>query len=160
MATHAVSGATGKWGSSLIKLLLQTSDAKIHAYCRSKAKLRAVMPEAFESKRMEVFEGQIGDKTVFKNCIRGSKAVFLAVSMNANTPGFHAAGDITVTLLDALEDLKAEGMRMPKIVVLSSASLEEKLCSNLPSWFHWAVLRANSNIYADLRRQEGMLEAE
>ncbi|KAK4993504.1 hypothetical protein LTR50_000434 [Elasticomyces elasticus] len=91
------------------------------------------MPEACESKRIEVFEGQIGDKKVFKDCIRGSKAIFLAVSINANTPGFYAARDTTVTFLNALEDLNAEGMHMPKIVVLSSASLEEKLCRNLPS---------------------------
>lgn len=121
------------------------------------------MPEAMESKRMQVYEGQIDNVDLFTSCIRGCKAVFLAVSMNDNIPGVHVSQDTTITLLSALKKLKAEAdnrAKNPKIVVLSSSSLEEKLCGNLPGWFHWIIVRANSNVYEDLRVQERMLRAE
>ncbi|ERF68116.1 hypothetical protein EPUS_06927 [Endocarpon pusillum Z07020] len=163
MATYAVFGATGKCGSSLIEVLLQSPDTKIHAYCRNAAKLTRMMPEALETKRVQIFEGQIDNVDQFLNCIRGCKAVFLAISMNDNLPGCRVAQDTTTTLLSALGRLRIEikaHIELPRIVVLSSASLEKKLCHNLPAWFHWVIFRSNSNIFEDLRVQERMLRAE
>ena len=161
MATYAIFGATGNCGSSLIQVLLQSPSAKIHAYCRNKAKLTRMVPEAVESKRMGIFEGQIDNVDLFTSCIRGCKVVFLTVSMNDNVPGVRVSQDTTITLLAALGKLRAEARtKMPKIIVLSSSSLEEKLCRNIAGWFHWIILRANSNVYEDLRQQEHMLRAE
>ena len=163
MATYAIFGATGNCGSSLIQVLLTAPATKVNAYCRNKAKLIRLMPNVAESKRVQIFEGQIDNVDLFANCIRGCKAVFLTVSMNDNVPGCRVSQDTTITLLAALRKLKAEAdprTQMPKIVVLSSSSLEHKLCRNTPAWFHWIILRANSNVYEDLRRQERMLRAE
>ena len=163
MANYAIFGATGNCGSSLIQVLLPSPNTKIHAYCRNKAKLTRMFPKAVESNRVQIFEGQIDNVDLFASCIRGCKAVFLAISMNDNLPGCRVSQDTTITLLSALEKLKAERdprMKMPKIVVLSSSSLEPKLCGNIPKWFHWVVVHANSNVYEDLRVQEGMLRAQ
>ena len=162
MAHHAIFGATGNCGSSLIQVLLLSPDTKIHAYCRNKAKLTKMFPKAVESKRVQIFEGQIDNVDLFASCIRGCKTVFLVVSMNDNMPGVRVSQDTTITLLSALKKLKAadSGTKMPKIVVLSSSSLEPRLCQKTPAWFHWIILRANSNVYEDLRQQERMLRAE
>ena len=160
MATYAIFGATGLCGSSLINVLLKSPNNKIHAYCRNKAKLMRMIPTAGENERLQIFEGQIDNVDLFASCVRGCKVVFLTVSMNDNIPGCRVAQDTTITLLSALKRLKAEAVKIPKIVVLSSASLEERLCRNLPRLGHWVVVRANSNVYEDLRVQERMLRAE
>ncbi|KAG8161369.1 hypothetical protein KVR01_009633 [Diaporthe batatas] len=162
MATYAVFGATGNCGSSLIEVLLPIKDVTIHAYCRNEAKLRDMFPEAIETGRVKVFEGQIDNVEVFKQCVRGCRAAMLAVTMNDNIPRVRVAQDTARTLLAALRQIRAEDptARMPKLAVLSSSSLEPWMCGNLPGPMHWIVTHANSNVYADLRVQEDMLRAE
>lgn len=163
MTDYAIFGATGNCGSSLIQVLLQSHNTNIHAYCRNKAKLTRMFPEAVETNHVQIFEGQLDNADLFASCIRGCKAAFLAVSMNDNVPGCRLSQDTTITLVSALAKLKAEAnprTKLPKIVVLSSSSLTDELCRNIPGWFHWVLLRANSNIYEDLRLQERMLRAE
>jgi putative NADH-flavin reductase len=161
MPTYAVFGATGNCGSSLIEVLLPSPDVTIHAYCRSEAKLARMFPDAIDSGRIKVFEGQIDNVDLFAQCVRGCRALFLAVTMNDNIPKVRVAQDMTHTLLAALKKVRVEkGMSMPKVVVLSSASLEPGLCRNFPKVMHWIVLHANSNVYEDLRVQERLLRAE
>lgn len=162
MATYAVFGATGNCGSSLIEVLLPMKDTTIHAYCRNEAKLKSMFPEAVETGRIKIFEGQIDNVDVFKQCVRGSRAVMLAVTMNDNIPRVRVAQDTARTLLAALKQIRAEEptAKMPKITVLSSASLEPWMCTNLAGPMHWIVTHANSNVYADLRVQESLLRAE
>ncbi|KAK9327444.1 hypothetical protein V1520DRAFT_393870 [Lipomyces starkeyi] len=146
MANYAVFDATGNCGSSLIDVLLKSPNKKIHAYCRNKEKLIRMIPVAAENKGLQVFEGQIDNVDVFACCIRRCKAAFLTVSMNDNVPDFR--------------QLKAEehsNAKMPKVAVLSSCSLEDKLCRNLPRWFHWAVLQETFVSYLDL--SAAMVEA-
>lgn len=164
MTTYAVLGATGNCGSSLIQVLLPSPDITIHAYCRNEAKLAKMFPDEIRAGRIKVFAGQIDDVDLFARCMRGCRAVFVAVTMNDNIPGVHVAQDTARTLIAALKNVRAEdklaAVRMPKIVVLSSASLEPWMCGNLPKMMHWIVLHANSNVYEDLRVQERLLRAE
>ncbi|KAI8623044.1 hypothetical protein F5Y19DRAFT_493684 [Xylariaceae sp. FL1651] len=164
MATYAVFGATGNCGSALIENLLPAPETTIHAYCRNEAKLIRLFPEAVKAGRVKIFEGDIENVDVFTRCIRGCRAVFTAVTMNDNIPKVRVAQDMTRTLISALKRVREEeggrNVKMPKIVVLSSASLEPSLCGNFPAVMHWIVLHANSNVYEDLRVQERMLRAE
>lgn len=162
MATYTVFGATGNCGSLLIEVLLPMKDTKIHAYCRNEPKLRDMFPEAVDSGRIKIFEGQIDNVAVFKECLRSCHAIMLAVTMNDNIPHVRVAQDTTHTLLAALKGIHAEDpeAQMPKITVLSSASLELSMCTNLAAPMHWIVTHANSNIYADLCVQESLLQAE
>ncbi|KAI8944904.1 hypothetical protein F4801DRAFT_584934 [Xylaria longipes] len=161
MAIYAVFGATGNCGAALIENLLPSPHVSIHAYCRSEAKLTRLFPDAVAAGRIKIFEGQIDDTDVFARCVRGTRAVFTAVSMNDNIPKVRVAQDMTRTLIAALKRVLDEGAAaVPKIVVLSSASLEPSLCGNLPGVMHWIVTHCNSNVYADLRVQERLLRAE
>ncbi|KAI1324429.1 hypothetical protein F5Y16DRAFT_304691 [Xylariaceae sp. FL0255] len=162
MATYAIFGATGNCGGALIENLLPSPEATIHAYCRNGAKLENQFPSAVKSGRIKIFEAQIDNVDVFARCVRGCRAVFTAVSMNDNIPKVRVAEDMTITLIAALKRVRDEDpdAKLPRIVVLSSASLEESLCGNFPRVMHWIVTHCNSNVYADLREQENLLRAE
>lgn len=163
MTSYAVLGATGNCGGSLVQVLLQSPNNKIHAYCRNKAKLMSKIPEVVDNKNVQIFEGRVEDVDLLAECIRGCRAVFLAVAETDNTPGCHIAQDTAHGVIPALQKLKAEGAagsKMPKIIVLSSATIDEHLCRGLPKWFLPIILRAASNIYIDLRAAERYLRAQ
>ncbi|KAI9736907.1 MAG: hypothetical protein M1818_005958 [Claussenomyces sp. TS43310] len=162
-STYAVIGATGNCGSSLVKVLLQSPDAKVHAYCRNKAKLTRLLPEEVQSERVQVFEGGISNADLLASCIRGCRAVFLVASMNENMPGCRVAEDAAYGVIAALKQIKAEtdpAPKTPKIVVLSSATIDEHLSRSIPKWFHPIMMRAGSFVYDDLRVQEQFLRAQ
>ena len=163
MATYAVLGATGNCGSSLIQVLLQSPNAKVHAYCRNKAKLTRKLPEVVESKQVQIFDGRIDDVDLLTNCIRGCRAVFMTVTMNDNVPGCTVSQETARSVILALQNLKAEsisGLRMPKLVLLSSATIDDHLARKMPIWFRPIMLRAGSNVYEDLRVTERFLRAQ
>ncbi|KAK6192908.1 hypothetical protein LQW54_013000 [Pestalotiopsis sp. IQ-011] len=160
---YAVFGATGKSGTALIEILLASSpDNIIHAYCRSAAKLANIFPEAIGSKRVIVFEGSIEDVNLFADCFKGCGTAFLSVTMNDNIPYVHVAEDTAHTAIAAIKKNVAADSQsvVPKLVILSSASLEPSMCGNLSKVFHWIVTHANSHVYEDLRRAEKLLRAE
>ncbi|KAL4995982.1 hypothetical protein BDV10DRAFT_122795 [Aspergillus recurvatus] len=158
---YAVLGATGNCGTALIRHL-QRSSATIHAYCRNKAKLLALMPELSESDRLHIFEGSVDDNPLMTACLRGTRAVFLVVSTNDNIPGCHMAQDTAVGVIRALEVLKSEspGLAMPKLVLLSSATLDDALSRATPALVRWILLRSASHVYHDLRLTEEILRAQ
>lgn len=85
--TVAVLGSTGNTGSCTVRNLLDHSPQKrVHAYCRNKAKLLRVIPEGADNKRVEVFQGSIEDGPLLDSLLRGTKAVFLAVTSNGAQP--------------------------------------------------------------------------
>lgn len=161
--TYAVIGATGNCGSSLVQVLLQSPNTKIHAYCRNKAKLTRKLPEVVENKRVQVFEGGINDVDLITSCVRDCRAVFLVVTMNDNMPGCNVAEETAHGVITALKRIRAEtdpAPRMPKLVVLSSATINEHLSRKMPRWFHPIMIRAGSYVYEDLRIQERFLRAQ
>ena len=163
MATYAVLGATGNCGSSLIQVLLQSPNIKVHAYCRNKAKLTRKLPEVVESKRVQIFDGRIDDVDLLASCIRGCRAVFLTVTMNDNIPGCSVSQETARSVILALQNLKAESkseLRIPKLVLLSSATIDDHLARKMPIWFRPIMLRAGSNVYEDLRVTERFLRAQ
>lgn len=159
---YAIFGATGKTGTALIEVLLASSpDNIIHAYCRNAAKLTDLFPEAVASKRVIVFAGDIKDVKLFTECLRGCGSAFLSVTMNDNIPYVHVAEDTARTTIAALKQVRSDGQRtMPKLVVLSSASLEPSMCKTMSPILHWIVTHANSHVYEDLRQAESLLRAE
>ncbi|KAK5654596.1 hypothetical protein OQA88_7226 [Cercophora sp. LCS_1] len=163
MPTYAVLGATGNTGTALIQLLLQSPDNQIHAFCRNKAKLARLLPDAVANPHLQVFEGSIDDVPLLASAIRDTKAVFLVTSTNDNVPGFRVGQDVALNVLQALrEDSKLgypESTR-PKLVLLSSATLDDVLSSHTPWLLRRVLLWSASNVYEDLRRTEAILRAE
>ncbi|KAJ5698555.1 hypothetical protein N7462_000560 [Penicillium macrosclerotiorum] len=164
MTTYAVIGATGNCGTALIRILLQTPSAKIHAYCRNKQKLLGLVPELAATKpdHAEIFEGNIRDIPLLTACLRGCRAVFLVVSTNDNIPHCDMAQVTAIGVIQALETLKAqpEGATMPKLVLLSSATLDDQLSRATPPLVRWILLRSASHVYHDLVKTEEFLRAQ
>ncbi len=163
MPSYAVLGASGGIGCSLLRVLLQSPDNEINAYCRSRAKLYRVFPEAANNDQVRIFEGRLDDVSLLADCIRGTHAVFLAVGVHDNMPGCTLARDtvsVTVAALDQICTNGAIGTRLPRVIMLSSASLEEAFCGDVPIFVHWLLDRASSNLYDDLAKAEALLRMQ
>ncbi|RYP41567.1 hypothetical protein DL767_000909 [Monosporascus sp. MG133] len=160
--TYAVLGATGNCGSALIQNLLKSPSNKINAYCRNKTKLYRLLPEVIENKQVDVFEGDIHDVKLMADCVRDTRAVFMVVTSNDNIPGCRLSQDLSTTVIQALQMLRKQSgpeLKMPKLVLLSSATIDDYLARHMPGWFRPVMLRAASNIYNDLRVAEEYLRS-
>ncbi|KEY72280.1 hypothetical protein S7711_00278 [Stachybotrys chartarum IBT 7711] len=160
--TYAVLGSTGNCGTALIQNLLQSTSNKVHAYCRNQAKLQRLLPEIIDNKQVHVFEGSIYDVGMMATCLKGAKAVFMVVTTNDNIPRCRVSQDLAATVIAALQKLKAEsppGLKMPKLVLLSSSTIDDYLARHMPWWFRPVMLTAASNVYEDLRVTEKLLRS-
>lgn len=163
MSSYAVLGATGNTGQALVQVLLQSPRNQIHAYCRSKSKLVRVCPAAADEKQVRVFEGSLDNVALLADCMRGTRAVFLAVAIIDNMPGCTIAIDTARVVVAALKKLHGEsgaGAKLPRLIVLSSASLEDSFCGDVPALVHRVLNTAVSNLYKDLAEAESFLRAE
>lgn len=170
MPTYAVLGSTGNCGSALIRNLLEKSpDNHVNAYCRNEAKLRKVLPEVVDNKQVTVFAGSMDDETLMDNCLRGTKAVFLAVTSNDNIPGCRLNTDTAITVIRTLYRLRDEKTqpssganapyKAPRLVLLSACCFDDHLARTQPKWFRPIMLRAASNVYSDLQRAEDVMRS-
>ena len=162
MATYAVLGSTGNCGSALIQNLLQSPDNRVHAYCRNQAKLQRLLPEVVGNKQVQIFTGSIDDVSLMADCVRDTKAVFLVVTTNDNVPGCRVSQDTASSVIKALQKIKAEsapGVKLPRLVLLSSATIDDHLARKMPGWFRPIMLAAASNVYHDLRMTEELLRS-
>ncbi|KAF4772809.1 stcQ [Colletotrichum scovillei] len=165
MPTYAIIGATGNTGTALIEQLSQDPAAHIRAFCRDKNKLLKASPYVLDSKRVEVFEGSIDDVELLAQCIQGARAVFHVVSTNTNVPDCHVGLDTAKGIVGALNMIEAvswsydvaQREKLPKIVLLSSATIEDHLSKHTPVWLRAILLRSASNVYEDLRQTEAFL---
>ncbi|KAI0469983.1 putative NAD-dependent epimerase/dehydratase [Xylariaceae sp. FL0804] len=169
---YAVLGSTGNCGLALINNLLARPEARIRAYCRNRAKLARLLPAAERNARVDVVEGSIQDADLLRKLLRGCDVVFLVVSTNDNVPGCRAAQDATAGVIRALRredgvgdddgdgDGGGDGAKMPRIVLLSSATIDEHLSRHAPWLLRQVLLRSASNVYEDLRVAERLLRAE
>ncbi|CAO2648470.1 Nn.00g077370.m01.CDS01 [Neocucurbitaria sp. VM-36] len=165
MSTYAVLGSTGNCGTALIENLLKSDAAtSINAYCRNKNKLIRLLPQINHSKRVKIFEGSITDVDIMALCIKDCKAVFMVVTSNDNIPGCTLGQDQAKSVISALERLKSQAapgtLQMPKLVLLSSATIDDHLARKMPWWFRPIMLTAASNVYHDLRVAETFLRAQ
>lgn len=97
------------------------------------------------------------------DCLRGTNAVFLVVTTNDNIPGCHLSQDSAACVVKALEKIKAtssSGVKLPKLVLLSSATIDDHLAREMPKWFRPIMLTAASHVYEDLRLTEAYLRAQ
>jgi hypothetical protein len=163
MATYAILGSTGNCGSALIKNLLQSPQNTVHAYCRNQTKLYNLLPEVVDNKQVKVFQGDFRDVELMADCVRGTKAVFLCVTTNDNIPGCRVSQDSATAVIAALKKIKAEsrpGLKLPKLLLFSSATIDDHLARNMPGWFRPIMLAAASNVYTDLRLAEEFLRSQ
>ncbi|KAJ2980496.1 hypothetical protein NQ176_g2604 [Zarea fungicola] len=161
MASYAILGSTGNCGTAILQLLLREPNVKIQAYCRNKSKLLRLSPEVATNERVEIFEGDIRDVDLLVSCLRGCRAVFMAVSTNDNIPDYRAGQDVAIASIRALSRLKQlEDAKMPKLILLSSATVDNTLSRKTPYLLRLILHRSASHVYHDLVETEKLLRAE
>ena len=149
MPTYAVLDATGSVGQSLLNIILLSPTNKIHTYCRSSQELKDLAPSIASNKQVEVFEGSLQDTPLLASCLRGTEAAFLAVAEVKNKPGCSIARESAHTVVPTLLLLRKQKSetKLPRLIVLSSASLDHGLMSGTPQPILNILYRANSYIY-------------
>ncbi|KAJ5951538.1 uncharacterized protein N7479_009951 [Penicillium vulpinum] len=160
MSTYAIIGATGNCGTALLEILSRDPTLTIRGYCRSRAKLLALSPSLVNNKCVEIFEGNIDDVGLLSQCVQGSKAIFHVVSTNTNIPGCNVGLQTAQTLVAALQQLQTAtggAVSLPKIVLLSSATIDDQLSEKIPWLVRAMLLTASKHVYDDLRRTEAFL---
>jgi len=160
MPRYAVLGATGNTGLALMKVLLQTPDKEINAYCRSRSKLLKLCPELTDRKTAAIFDGPLDRIDILVECLRGTRAAFLTVAQSENLPNCTVARDTATCVIKALRILHEDKIPLPKLVILSSASLEPTFCNDVPQWVHTMLYYAASHVYKDLELAEALLRSE
>ncbi|KAK4960529.1 hypothetical protein LTR10_003425 [Elasticomyces elasticus] len=164
--TYAVLGSTGNCGSALVEILLKRPNARINAYCRNRSKLLARLPSVQKNERVRIFEGSITDTELLASCIQGCRAVFLCVSTNDNIPGCRLAQDTAIATVKALRSLKygiaspPGAASPPRLVLLSSGTIDEQFSRHVPLLLQPILLRSASYVYQDLVATEEILRAE
>jgi NAD(P)H-binding len=161
--TYAVLGSTGNCGTALITNLLRSPGTLIHAYCRNRSKLLRLLPDIKEGGRVSIFEGSVLDIELLKSCVRDCRAIFLVVSTNDNIPNCRVAQDTANAVIKALQSLRAqEGAQqtMPRLVLLSSNTVDDYLSRHVPYLLRPILLRSASFVYRDLIETEKLLRGQ
>lgn len=160
MAVFAVFGCTGQVGSSVLDLLLKSPDSTIHAYVRSRQKLYAMRPQLETATNVRVFEGSLEDTDLLTDVIHGTQAVFMAAAASDNVPGCTVARNQAEGVVRALEQLRKEpDSKLPRLVILSSASLNRELNKDFPTPAYYLLHMAASYVYHDLEQAEHFLRS-
>jgi len=157
MPTFAILGATGNTGQAILTLLLKDPSANIRCYVRSAKKLNGQTPGLRDNKRVQVFESSITDVATLADCIAPCDAVFSCIATEENAPGTSIALDTAHAIVAALSHVRAvhkSDLTLPRIIVLSSGTINDHLTREQPKIARNFVWMGFSNIYADLVRAE------
>jgi hypothetical protein len=163
---YAVLGSTGNCGTALIDNLLKDPNARVNAYCRSRSKLNRLFPDIKEGHQINIFEGNIHDVELLTACVRGCRAVFLAVSTNDNIPGCSLAKDTATSVIEALHNIRESSKNdgqiepLPKLILLSSATIDEQFSRHVPYVLRQILYRSASFVYKDLLETEELLKQQ
>jgi putative NADH-flavin reductase len=162
MSAYAILGATGSTGSSILSLLSSSPKNHIKLLVRSKSKLEKFSPSSLTNPNIKIFESSISDTTTLSHCLRNTKAVFLTVAVTANIPGCTISLDTAKAVISALKTLRKDDVNFkpPRLIVLSSASLDDKFWATALAFVHNVMYAANSNIYNDLKEAEKYLREQ
>ncbi|KAL8999048.1 MAG: hypothetical protein Q9169_002046 [Polycauliona sp. 2 TL-2023] len=159
MPVYAVLGATGATGSNVLKLLVQNPKNKINVYVRSKPKLLQQSPDIVSNPNVQIFTGNVSDTAIIRSCLQGTDAVFSTVASNDNMPDTHVAQDTAQSIVVAMMDIRLTdpNAKLPTIIWLSSASLNEQYHKQGPAILHWFLMNAFNHVYGDLAHAEKYL---
>ncbi|KAI4207175.1 MAG: hypothetical protein LQ346_000753 [Caloplaca aetnensis] len=153
MPTYAILGATGKTGGALLDLLIEAPNTRINAYVRSKAKLLKQRPGLEKTENVNIFEGSLLDIPLIASTLSPSvDAAFCVLGVNENIPGIRIAQDTAGSVIAALCYLhhKEVDYHPPKLIFLSSATLNAVMAGEFPAVARAVISRAMSHVYADL----------
>ena len=160
MPTYAVLGASGFTGSSILTLLLKDPTNHINVYVRSKSKLLSLFPGLEENKSVRIFAGRLHDVPLMASCISPDvNTVFCVLGLNENIPGIRIAQDGAQAIVAALcyPNPVERAKNSPRIIFLTSASVNPRIAVNEPPLILGFIKRAFSYAYEDLELAEAYL---
>lgn len=158
MSAYAILGATGQVGGSILQVLGDDPKNKINVLVRSRPKLEKAYPRLLSNSNIRVFESPISAIPTLASCLKDTRAVFLCVAVTENVPT-SVSLDTAKSVIAALKSLQARdpSFKPPRLIVLSSASLDDKFWLSAPRFVHAVMYAANKHIYDDLARAESLL---
>lgn len=152
--TIAFLGATGRTGSATLRLLLAKTPPKanLHIYVRSQAKLLALFPDIASKPYVKIWENDITDTDMMRECLSGADTIICTLGENENKAGVHVLRDAAQSITVALEGLRHCGhkYRKPRLILLSSSTYNARFAAARPALVHWLIQTAFSHPYADL----------
>ncbi|KAL6718135.1 hypothetical protein ACLMJK_004222 [Lecanora helva] len=158
--SYAIIGATGKTGNALFTHLQKNPQNRVNTYVRSKPKLLSQFPNVDKNSSVQIFPGAINDIPLIASCIRDVDVIFSVLGENENTPGLRIAQDSAQAIVAALCHLgctKGSTNKVPKIIMLSSATVNPRMTADQPAFLTKLLHTALSNAYADIERAEEYL---
>lgn len=157
MPTYAILGATGNTGQAILSTLLQSPETTIHVLVRSRKKLLGQNPSIAAKQNVKIYEGDISDIPKVASCIAyPCSAVFSCVATNENVPGCSIGLDTAHAVVAALFRLRLSDstVKLPRIIVMSSAVINDKLSRETPGVVRKLLYTSFSHVYADLEKAE------
>ncbi|GAB1191798.1 hypothetical protein APSETT444_000981 [Aspergillus pseudonomiae] len=157
-------GATGRTGRGILQILLTENyrDWALHVYVRSRAKLLSFFPGIEAYPGVKIFEGSITDVELWRQCLSGADIIISALGENENIAGLRLLQDAANTTVSALQVLSQEdssNWRQPRLILLSSDTLNPAVAAARPRLVHWVVSNAFCYAYNDLRKAQAVYEA-
>ncbi|USW52126.1 Putative NAD(P)-binding domain, NAD(P)-binding domain superfamily [Septoria linicola] len=108
-----------------------------------------------------ILPSSLDDESLLADCLSGTRAVFVAIAVTSNQPGVTIAQDTAKQVIAAMDKLRQwRSERLPKLIVLSSASTDHSLMAQVPSFLRSTLYCACSNIYDDLKLAEKFYRAQ
>ena len=157
MSVHAVLGATGGVGSSILRSLLSSRipDLRIHILVRSKIKLLQAFPQLTTklSATITIFEAPISEEDSLQACIKGASTIYVCVATNHASPNVEIAFTMAAGLVAALEQLRKEQRSeyKPPVVLFNRAMpLNPNIQMPIPGLVKRFMVFAVRPIYDDL----------
>lgn len=160
----ALLGATGNTGRMILNKLLEDSTnpiSGINVYVRSRAKLERIFNSLSSDRRVTIFEGDINDERVIRDCIVGVEAIVCTLGENENIPGVTVLEDFATVTVKALSYLQSNETTWstPRLIMLSSATMNPRFVADRPAILHWMIRNAFDKPYNDLIRAQEILLA-
>lgn len=156
MPSYAILGATGATGHRILEHLMTSPENRINVYVRSKPKLEGMFPGITSEPNVHIFEGDMKDVSLISRCVAAVSAVFSTIAITENAPKTSIAEDTARMVVAALRKIRDEDAqaRLPRVLVLSSCTINEHLVRRMPRPAHWITHCAFRHIYDDLERAE------
>ncbi|KAF2716337.1 hypothetical protein K431DRAFT_235581 [Polychaeton citri CBS 116435] len=173
--TYAILGATGNVGSSLISVLTSPNPGtpnnkqpNLNILVRSERKLLSQHPSLSSNPTTRIYTlpssnlATSASLATLTDALKDATVAFLCIAVNENIPGVSIAQDTAAAVLTCLRDIRSSypEAKLPRLIVLSSSSVSEKLNASVP-WVGRQIIHiAASYVYEDLTKAELLLRAE
>ncbi|KAI1334028.1 hypothetical protein F5Y15DRAFT_318267 [Xylariaceae sp. FL0016] len=161
MSACALLGSTGSTGLLILDILLARPDTQVQTLVRSPAKLKSQLSDGIPH-NLTIYEGTPSDIELLARCLKGTRALFITLGPVGNPPGCSLMQDMAKDLVAAMRSLQetSPDAKLPHVVMLSAAPLNEQLSRGMPRPVRSVLFRALHWHYTDLKIAEEILRRE